>query len=65
MGIPIGARLGTPDARAAHAALVAAHAGLVAAVATVQEDVLRLDFAPPMFRFDDQDGNLLVYIADA
>jgi hypothetical protein len=38
---------------------------LDAAVATVQEDVLRLDFAPPMFRFDDQDGNLLVYIADA
>lgn len=56
-GIPIGVRLGTPDADAAHAALVAAGA-------TVHEDVLRLDFTPPMFTFDDPEGNLLVYIAD-
>ena len=44
--IPIGLRLGTDDADAAHAVLTAARA-------TVHQDVLRLDFATPMFTFAD------------
>ncbi len=56
-GIPVGVRLGTPSADEAHAALAAAGT-------TPHEDVLRLDFAPPMFTFDDPDGNLLIYIED-
>jgi catechol 2,3-dioxygenase-like lactoylglutathione lyase family enzyme len=56
-GIPIGVRLGTQDADAAHTVLTGAGA-------TVNEDVLRLDFAPPMFTFDDPDDNLLILIED-
>ena len=55
--IPVGLRLGTDDA-------VAAHAALVAAGATVHEEVLRLEFAPPMFTFADPDDNLLVLIQE-
>jgi uncharacterized glyoxalase superfamily protein PhnB len=55
--IPIGLRLGTDDADAAHAVLTAAGA-------TVHQDVLRLDFAPPMFTFADPDDNLLVLIEE-
>ena len=40
-GLPIGVRLGTDDADAAHAVLTSAGA-------TVDQDVLRLDFAPPI-----------------
>jgi hypothetical protein len=43
----------------------AAHCVLTAAGATVHQEVLRLDFAPPMFTFDDPDGNLLVLIEEA
>jgi hypothetical protein len=50
-------RLGTEDADAAHAVLTVAGA-------TVNQDVLRLDFAPPMFTFQDPDDNLLVLIED-
>ena len=56
-GLPIGVRLGTEDADAAHAVLT--NAG-----ATVNQEVLRLDFAPPMFTFQDPDHNLLVLIED-
>lgn len=56
-GLPIGVRLGTEDADAAHAVL--SDAG-----AKVNQEVLRLDFAPPMFTFHDPDGNLLVIIED-
>ena len=56
-GLPIGLRLGTDDADATHAALHAAGAEL-------GEEVLRLDFAPPMFTFRDPDDNLLISIED-
>jgi len=56
-GVPIGVRLGTADADAAHAVLT--DAGV-----SVGSDVLRLDFAPPMFTFRDPDDNLLVLIQD-
>jgi catechol 2,3-dioxygenase-like lactoylglutathione lyase family enzyme len=55
--IPVGVRLGTRAADSAHAELTATGA-------TVHEGVLRLDFAPPMFTFDDPDGNLLVLIEE-
>ena len=42
----------------------AAHRVLTSAGATVNQDVLRLDFAPPMFTFQDPDNNLLVLIED-
>jgi hypothetical protein len=50
-------RLGTEGADAAHAVLTSAGA-------TVNQDVLRLDFAPPMFTFQDPDHNLLVLILE-
>jgi catechol 2,3-dioxygenase-like lactoylglutathione lyase family enzyme len=56
-GLPIGVRLGTSDADAAHASLTAAGA-------QIHEDVLRLDFAPPMFTFNDPDNNLLILIEE-
>ncbi|HET9871297.1 MAG TPA: VOC family protein [Propionibacteriaceae bacterium] len=56
-GLPIGVRFGTENADAAHAELRGS-------AAAVHEDVLRLDFAPPMFTFDDPDGNLLILIED-
>ena len=55
--IPVGVRLGTDDADAAHHALTAAGA-------TVHQEVLRLEFAPPMFTFADPDANLLVLIEE-
>jgi len=55
--IPIGVRLGTEDADAAHSVLTSAGA-------EVNEEVLRLGFAPPMFTFHDPDGNLLILIED-
>ena len=55
--IPVGVRLGTDDADAAHDALTAAGA-------TVHQEVLRLEFAPPMFTFADPDDNLLVLIEE-
>ena len=57
-GIPIGVRLGTPDADEAHA-------GLVAAGSAPHNEVLRTNYAPPMFAFADPDGNAVVYIEDA
>jgi catechol 2,3-dioxygenase-like lactoylglutathione lyase family enzyme len=56
-GLPIGVRFGTDDADAAHASLTAAGA-------RVGEEVLRLDFAPPMFTFSDPDNNLLILIEE-
>lgn len=50
---PVALRLNTRDADTAHAALAAAGATLH------QPEVLRFEFAPPMFTFDDPDGNLL------
>lgn len=55
--IPVGVRFATASADDAHSALTASGA-------VVHEDVLRLDFAPPMFTFDDPDGNLLIAIED-
>lgn len=55
--IPVGVRLETLDADAAHAALTTAGA-------TVHQDVLRLDFAPPMFTFADPDGNMLILVQE-
>lgn len=55
-GMPLGLRLGTSDATAAHAALAAAGADV--------DEVLRLDVAPPMFTLRDPDGNPLVLIED-
>jgi catechol 2,3-dioxygenase-like lactoylglutathione lyase family enzyme len=57
--IPIAVRLGTADADAAHEAL--ARSPQTAPL----DDVLRYDFAPPMFRFTDVDGNLLIYLEEA
>lgn len=55
--IPIGVRMGVVDVDAAHR-VVRRHDP------TVREEVLRLDFAPPMFEFVDPDGNTLVYLED-
>lgn len=55
--IPIGVRMGVADVDAAHR-VVRRHDS------TVREEVLRLDFAPPMFEFSDPDGNTLVYLED-
>lgn len=55
--IPIGVRMGVVDVDAAHR-VVRQHDS------TVREEVLRLDFAPPMFEFTDPDGNVLVYLQD-
>jgi len=55
--IPVGVRLGTDDADRAHAVLTAAEA-------KVNSDVLRLEFAPPMFTLHDVFGNLLVLIEE-
>src|SRR4051794_19335808 len=49
-GIPVGVRMGTEDADAAHARLTQAGAA-------VGSEVLRFDWAPPMFAFSDPDGN--------
>ena len=56
--IPLAVRLGTPDADAAHAALAAAGTTIH------NPEVLRWETAPPMFSFEDPDGNGLVYLED-
>lgn len=56
--IPIGVRMGVADVDSAHR-VVRRHDS------SVREDVLRLDFAPPMFEFTDPDGNVLVYLEDS
>jgi catechol 2,3-dioxygenase-like lactoylglutathione lyase family enzyme len=55
--IPIGVRLGAADIEHAHR-VVRQHDP------SVRDEVLRLDFAPPMFEFADPDGNVLVYLQD-
>jgi catechol 2,3-dioxygenase-like lactoylglutathione lyase family enzyme len=55
--IPVGVRMGVADADAAHR-VIKQHDS------SVRDEVLRLDFAPPMFEFTDPDGNVLVYIED-
>jgi catechol 2,3-dioxygenase-like lactoylglutathione lyase family enzyme len=56
-GLPIGVRYITQDAEGAHRALK--EAGV-----TPHQDVLYTDFAPPMFTFDDPDGNTVILIQD-
>jgi len=56
--LPVAVRMGTSDAHAAHARLREAGATLH------NDEVLHLDGAPPMFFFDDPDGNGLVYLQD-
>lgn len=55
--IPIGVRLAVADADAAHRVIKARDP-------EVRDEVLRLDFAPPMFEFTDPDGNVLVYLQE-
>lgn len=54
---PIGIRIGTGDADAAHAALTAAGTA-------PDTEVLHLDIDNPMFSFADRDRNVLVVIQD-
>lgn len=56
--LPLAVRMGTSDAEEAHARL--GEAG----VTLHNEDVLRMDGAPPMFYFADPDGNGLVYLEE-
>ena len=51
-------RMGTSDADEAHVLPRAA------GVTLHNEDVLRMDGAPPMFHFADPDGNGLVYLKE-
>lgn len=55
--IPVGVRMGVADADAAHR-VIKQHDS------SVRDEVLRLDFAPPMFEFSDPDGNVLAYLED-
>ncbi len=55
--LPLGVRWHTADADAAHRSLVAAGV-------QPHSDVLRLDGAPPMFTFDDPDGNTVIVMQD-
>lgn len=55
--IPVGVRMGVADADAAHR-VIKQHDS------SVRDEVLLLDFAPPMFEFSDPDGNVLVYLED-
>lgn len=57
-GIPVAVRLGTDDADDAHASLRAAGSTLH------NDEVLRWEGMPPMFSFEDPDGNGLVYLED-
>jgi catechol 2,3-dioxygenase-like lactoylglutathione lyase family enzyme len=57
-GVDTGIRLGTTDADADHADLLA-HG------VDADPRVLHMDPAPPMFTFRDQDGNTLVIVQDA
>ena len=56
-GLPLGVRYGTADADAAHEHLVGAGV-------RPHQDVLRTDYAPPMFTLADPDGNTVVLIED-
>ena len=56
-GLPLGFRYGTADADDAHERLVAAGV-------QPRQDVLRTDYAPPMFTLADPDGNTVVLIED-
>jgi catechol 2,3-dioxygenase-like lactoylglutathione lyase family enzyme len=56
--IPMAVRLGTSNAKTAHARL--SEAG----VTLHNDEVLLLDGAPPMFFFADPDGNGLVYLEE-
>jgi len=56
--LPLAVRMGTSDAEEAHARL------REAGVTLHNEDVLRMDGAPPMFYFADPDGNGLVYLEE-
>ncbi|MGI8458920.1 MAG: VOC family protein [Propionibacteriaceae bacterium] len=57
--LPLAVRMGTSDAEAAHARLCEA------GVTLHNEEVLRMEGAPPMFYFSDPDGNGLVYLEEA
>lgn len=57
--LPMAVRLGTPDAGAAHARLSG-----TPGVVLHNDEVLRWDGVPPMFFFDDPDGNGLVLLED-
>lgn len=57
--IPVAVRLGTTDAETAHRRL------REAGVTLHNDQVLRLDGAPPMFSFADSDGNGLVYLEES
>jgi len=57
-GLPIGVRYITDDAEEAHRALTAAGV-------TPHQQVLHTDFAPPMFTFDDPDGNTIILLQDS
>jgi catechol 2,3-dioxygenase-like lactoylglutathione lyase family enzyme len=57
-GLPIGVRYITGDAEQAHRELTAAGV-------TPHQQVLYTDFAPPMFTFDDPDGNTVILIEDS
>jgi hypothetical protein len=55
VGVDTGIRLSSTDAEADHTALLAAGVDADAAVT-------QIDFAPPMFAFNDPDGNRLVIL---
>ena len=55
-GVDTGIRLTTPDAEAAHAALIASGVEVDAAIMRIGDHV------PPMFAFHDLDGNRLVMV---
>jgi catechol 2,3-dioxygenase-like lactoylglutathione lyase family enzyme len=56
--LPLAVRMSTGDADAAHARLRESE------VTLHNEDVLRMEGAPPMFYFADPDGNGLVYLQE-
>jgi catechol 2,3-dioxygenase-like lactoylglutathione lyase family enzyme len=57
--IPVAVRLGTTDAETAYGRL------REAGVTLHNDQVLRLDSAPPLFFFADPDGNGLVYLEES
>jgi catechol 2,3-dioxygenase-like lactoylglutathione lyase family enzyme len=56
-GLPLGVRYGTVNADGAHERLVGAGV-------QPHQDVLRTDYAPPMFTLADPDGNTIILIED-
>jgi catechol 2,3-dioxygenase-like lactoylglutathione lyase family enzyme len=56
-GLPLGVRYGTVNADGAHERLVGAGV-------QPHQDVLRTDYAPPMFTLADPDGNTVILIED-